>query len=99
MDFTQITEMVYMYLPMITTIIGVLATFLKIGSALKKNVKDFTEDKAIVDLKEDLKNVKKQNEILSSQLNTAMSRTEELINELSKVEKYEKLENNQTEQK
>lgn len=99
MDFTQITEMVYMYLPMITTIIGVLATFLKIGSALKKNVKDFTEDKAIVDLKEDLKNVKKQNEILSSQLNTAMSRTEELINEISKVEKYEKLENNQTEQK
>ena len=99
MDFTQITEMVYMYLPMITTIIGVLATFLKIGSALKKNVKDFTEDKVIVDLKEDLKNVKKQNEILSSQLNTAMSRTEELINELSKVEKYEKLENNQTEQK
>lgn len=99
MDFTQITEMVYMYLPMITTIIGVLATFLKIGSALKKNVKDFTEDKAIVDLKEDLKNVKKQNEILSSQLNSAMSRTEELINELSKVEKYEKLENNQTEQK
>lgn len=99
MDFTQITEMVYMYLPMITTIIGVLATFLKIGSALKKNVKDFTEDKAIVDLKEDLKNVKKQNEILSSQLNTAMSRTEELINEISKVEKYEKLENNETEQK
>lgn len=89
MDFNQITEMVYMYLPMLTTIIGVLATFIKIGSALKKNVKDFTEDKAIVDLKEDLKNVKKQNEILSSQLSSATARTEELINEISKVKKYE----------
>lgn len=78
-----------MYLPMLTTIIGVLVTFIKIGSALKKNVKDFTEDKAIVDLKEDLKNVKKQNEILSSQLSSATARTEELINEISKVKKYE----------
>lgn len=89
MDFNQITEMVYMYLPMLTTIIGVLATFIKITSALKKNVKDFTEDKTIVDLKEDLKNVKKQNEILSSQLSSATARTEELINEISKVKKYE----------
>ena len=70
MDFNQITEMVYMYLPMLTTIIGVLATFIKIGSALKKNVK-------------------KQNEILSSQLSSATARTEELINEISKVKKYE----------
>lgn len=95
MDFNQITEMVYMYLPMLTTIIGVLATFIKIGSALKKNVKDFTEDKAIVDLKEDLKNVKKQNEILSSQLSAATARTEELINEISKVKKYENETNEQ----
>ena len=95
MDFNQITEMVYMYLPMLTTIIGVLVTFIKIGSALKKNVKDFTEDKTIVDLKEDLKNVKKQNEILSSQLSAATARTEELINEISKVKKYENETNEQ----
>lgn len=86
-------EIVAMYAPTVLTLLGVVVSYVKIFIGLKNNASNLMNDPKMVALKDELKTTKEELSLMRSQVNEMVRRQGELINELSKVEKYEDREN------
>lgn len=85
----SIRELIVMYAPTVILAISTVASYLTTFKALKSNVKDMTENITIKSLTNELKKTQAALEQTAHD-NAEIKRTQkELINEVSKVVKYE----------
>ena len=89
MNMEEIYQIIAMYAPTVLTALGVVATWVKIFKGLKDNASNIMNDTRMIALKEELNNTKEQLTAVQSQMTEMIRRQGELINELSKIEKYE----------
>ena len=89
MNMEEIYQIIAMYAPTVLTALGVVATWVKIFKGLKDNASNIMNDTRMIALKEELNNTKEQLTAVQSQMAEMIRRQGELINELSKIEKYE----------
>lgn len=89
MNMEEIYQIIAMYAPTVLTALGVVATWVKIFKGLKDNASNIMNDTRMIALKEELNNTKEQLTNVQSQMAEMIRRQGELINELSKIEKYE----------
>lgn len=83
-----------MYLPTILMVISTLVSYLQTFKALSENVSLMTENATIKSLVKELKETQDMMKVIN-QDNTELKRTQkELINEVSKVVKYEDVSTN-----
>ena len=85
----EIYQIIAMYAPTVLTALGVVATWVKVFKGLKDNASNIMNDTRMIALKEELNNTKEQLTAVQSQMSEMIRRQGELINELSKIEKYE----------
>ena len=85
----EIYQIIAMYAPTVLTALGVVATWVKVFKGLKDNASNIMNDTRMIALKEELNNTKEQLTAVQSQIAEMIRRQGELINELSKIEKYE----------
>ena len=85
----EIYQIIAMYAPTVLTALGVVATWVKVFKGLKDNASNIMNDTRMIALKEELNNTKEQLTAVQSQMAEMIRRQGELINELSKIEKYE----------
>ena len=85
----EIYQIIAMYAPTVLTALGVVATWVKVFKGLKDNASNIMNDTRMIALKEELNNTKEQLTAVQSQMTEMIRRQGELINELSKIEKYE----------
>ena len=89
MNMEEIYQIIAMYAPTVLTALGVVATWVKVFKGLKDNASNIMNDTRMIALKEELNNTKEQLTAVQSQMTEMIRRQGELINELSKIEKYE----------
>ena len=89
MNMEEIYQIIAMYAPTVLTALGVVATWVKVFKGLKDNASNIMNDTRMIALKEELNNTKEQLTAVQSQMAEMIRRQGELINELSKIEKYE----------
>ena len=89
MNMEEIYQIIAMYAPTVLTALGVITTWLKVFKGLKDNASNIMNDTRMIALKEELNNTKEQLTAVQSQMAEMIRRQGELINELSKIEKYE----------
>ena len=89
MNMEEIYQIIAMYAPTVLTALGVVATWVKVFKGLKDNASNIMNDTRMIALKEELNNTKEQLTAVQSQMSEMIRRQGELINELSKIEKYE----------
>ena len=89
MNMEEIYQIIAMYAPAVLTALGVVATWVKVFKGLKDNASNIMNDTRMIALKEELNNTKEQLTAVQSQMAEMIRRQGELINELSKIEKYE----------
>ena len=89
MNIEEIYQIIAMYAPTVLTALGVITTWLKVFKGLKDNASNIMNDTRMIALKEELNNTKEQLTAVQSQMAEMIRRQGELINELSKIEKYE----------
>ena len=89
MNMEEIYQIIAMYAPTVLTALGVVATWVKVFKGLKDNASNIMNDTRMIALKEELNNTKEQLTAVQSQIAEMIRRQGELINELSKIEKYE----------
>lgn len=92
-DYIQ--QLFIMYSPVIFTAISMIVQFTKMVSGFKNNVKQITQSPEITELREKLAATQSELAVLQSQLKENIAAQYELINEISKVKKYE-VEKNET---
>ena len=85
----EIYQIIAMYAPTVLTALGVITTWVKVFKGLKDNASNIMNDTRMIALKEELNNTKEQLTAVQSQMAEMIRRQGELINELSKIEKYE----------
>lgn len=85
----EIYQIIAMYAPTVLTAIGVIASYTKIFSGLKNNTKNIINDPGMVKLRDELRETRETLAVLRSQVSEMTRRQGELINEMSKVVKYE----------
>lgn len=85
----EIYQIIAMYAPTVLTALGVIASYTKIFFVLKNNTKNIINDPGMVKLREELKETRETLAVMRSQISEMTRRQGELINELSKVQKYE----------
>lgn len=84
-----IRELIVMYAPTVILAVSTVASYLTTFKALKSNVKDMTENITIKSLTNELKKTQAALEQTAHD-NAEIKRTQkELINEISRVQKYE----------
>lgn len=88
-SFENITNLIILYAPTIITALGMIVQIVKVLSGLKNNVKQITQSPEVTELREKLKNTQDELAAIQSQLRENIAAQYELINELSKVKKYE----------
>lgn len=86
---TEIEQFVAMYAPTILLAIGTILNYVKLFRGLRQNASNIMNDPKMVALKTELDSTKKELELMRSQIREMVRRQGELINELSKVVKYE----------
>ena len=89
MNMEEIYQIIAMYAPTVLTALGVVATLVKVFKGLKDNASNIMNDTRMIALKEELNNTKEQLTTVQSQMAEMIRRQGELINELSKIKKYE----------
>ena len=89
MNMEEIYQIIAIYAPTVLTALGVVATWVKVFKGLKDNASNIMNDTRMIALKEELNNTKEQLTAVQSQMAEMIRRQGELINELSKIEKYE----------
>ena len=82
-------QIIAMCAPTVLTGLGVITTWVKVFKGLKDNASNIMNDTRMIALKEELNNTKEQLTAVQSQMTEMIRRQGELINELSKIEKYE----------
>lgn len=72
MVFSDIETLIMAYAPLLVTIIGIITSFIKMISVLKKNKQESNEQ--ITELKNELQEVVNQNYALKKQLNELLTK-------------------------
>lgn len=85
----EIYQWIAMYAPTVLTAIGVIASYTKIFFGLKNNTKNIINDPNMVKMRDELRETRETLAVLRSQIAEMTRRQGELINEMSKVVKYE----------
>lgn len=92
---TEIYEIVALYAPTVLLALGTIVNYVKIFVGLKNNASNIMNDPKMIALKNELATTKEELTLMRSQVNEMVRRQGELINEMSKVVKYEDGKNNQ----
>lgn len=92
---TEIYEIVALYAPTVLLALGTIINYVKIFVGLKNNASNIMNDPKMIALKKELETTKEELALMRSQVNEMVRRQGELINEMSKVVKYEDGKNNQ----
>lgn len=92
---TEIYEIVALYAPTVLLALGTIINYVKIFVGLKNNASNIMNDPKMIALKKELTTTKEELALMRSQVNEMVRRQGELINEMSKVVKYEDGKNNQ----
>lgn len=85
----EIYQIIAMYAPTVLTALGVIVSYTKIFFGLKNNTKNIINDPGMVKLRDELRETRETLAVLRSQVSEMTRRQGELINEMSKVVKYE----------
>lgn len=86
---TDIYEIVALYAPTVLLALGTIINYVKIFAGLKNNASNIMNDPKMIALKKELETTKEELALMRSQINEMVRRQGELINEMSKVVKYE----------
>lgn len=92
---TEIYEIVALYAPTVLLALGTIINYVKIFVGLKNNASNIMNDPKMIALKKELTATQEELTLMRSQVNEMVRRQGELINEMSKVVKYEDGKNNQ----
>lgn len=92
---TEIHEIVALYAPTVLLALGTIINYVKIFVGLKNNASNIMNDPKMIALKNELTATQEELALMRSQVNEMVRRQGELINEMSKVVKYEDGKNNQ----
>ena len=92
---TEIYEIVALYAPTVLLALGTIINYVKIFVGLKNNASNIMNDPKMIALKKELITTQEELALMRSQVNEMVRRQGELINEMSKVVKYEDGKNNQ----
>ncbi len=92
---TEIYEIVALYAPTVLLALGTIINYVKIFVGLKNNANNIMNDPKMIALKKELTATQEELALMRSQVNEMVRRQGELINEMSKVVKYEDGKNNQ----
>lgn len=92
---TEIYEIVALYAPTVLLALGTIINYVKIFVGLKNNASNIMNDPKMIALKNELTATQEELALMRSQVNEMVRRQGELINEMSKVVKYEDGKNNQ----
>lgn len=92
---TEIYEIVALYAPTVLLALGTIINYVKIFVGLKNNASNIMNDPKMIALKKELEITQEELALMRSQVNEMVRRQGELINEMSKVVKYEDGKNNQ----
>ena len=92
---TEIYEIVALYAPTVLLALGTIINYVKIFVGLKNNASNIMNDPKMIALKNELTATQEELTLMRSQVNEMVRRQGELINEMSKVVKYEDGKNNQ----
>ena len=85
----EIYQIIAMYAPTVLTALSAIASYTKIFFGLKNNSKNIINDPGMVKLRDELRETRETLAVLRSQVSEMTRRQGELINEMSKVVKYE----------
>ena len=86
---TEINEIVALYAPTVLLALGTIINYVKIFVGLKNNASNIMNDPKMIALKNELTATQEELALMRSQVNEMVRRQGELINEMSKVVKYE----------
>lgn len=86
---TEIYEIVALYAPTVLLALGTIINYVKIFVGLKNNASNIMNDPKMIALKKELTATQEELVLMRSQVNEMVRRQGELINEMSKVVKYE----------
>lgn len=89
--FEQIQELIVMYAPTVFMAISVITNYLQTFKALKQNVSLMTENITIKNLQKELTETRDAITALRKENYKCQELNKELINEISKVQKYENI--------
>ena len=92
---TEIYEIVALYAPTVLLALGTIINYVKIFVGLKNNANNIMNDPKMIALKNELTATQEELALMRSQVNEMVRRQGELINEMSKVVKYEDGKNDQ----
>ena len=92
---TEIYEIVALYAPTVLLALGTIINYVKIFVGLKNNANNIMNDPKMIALENELTATQEELALMRSQVNEMVRRQGELINEMSKVVKYEDGKNNQ----
>ena len=85
----MIEQYIAMYAPTVIMAISTILNYAKLLSGLKNNANSIMKHPNMIALQEELENTKQELTLMRSQMQEMIERQGQLINELSKVEKYE----------
>lgn len=91
----MIEQYIAMYAPTVLMAISTILNYVKVFSGLKSNAANIMNHPKMVALKDELESTKQELALMRSQMQEMIDRQGQLINELSKVEKYEVGKNNE----
>ena len=92
---TEIYEIVALYAPTVLLALGTIINYVKRFVGLKNSASNIMNDPKMIALKNELTATQEELALMRSQVNEMVRRQGELINEMSKVVKYEDGKNNQ----
>lgn len=91
----MIEQYIAMYAPTVLMAISTILNYVKVFSGLKNNAGTIMNHPKMTALREELESTKQELTLMRSQMQEMIERQGQLINELSKVEKYEVGKNNE----
>lgn len=91
----MIEQYIAMYAPTVLMAISTILNYVKVFSGLKNNANAIMKHPNMVALQNELESTKQEFTLMRSQMQEMIERQGQLINELSKVEKYEVGKNNE----
>lgn len=91
----MIEQYIAMYAPTVLMAISTILNYVKVFSGLKNNASAIMKHPNMIALQNELESTKQELALMRSQMQEMIERQGQLINELSKVEKYEVGKNNE----
>lgn len=91
----MIEQYIAMYAPTVLMAISTILNYVKVFSGLKNNANAIMKHPNMIALQNELDSTKQELALMRSQMQEMIERQGQLINELSKVEKYEVGKNNE----